>query len=196
MHCVVEERFHLLGDAELDHARDRDNDVGDIDLGGEIGRQPPVRPDARPRRRRHRAADVGALIERLANEVLHLLADAAGDGADDVADRTADGVGRGADRAARLERAGERRCHHQRVRLPGNIERPAGNGPVDVGVGHQRRDRTGPLAGKIARGLCIEGFADRRHGDGGGREHRRYAGQRFERRHRHQRRPSSLERSR
>jgi len=55
-------------------------------------------------------------------------------------------------------------------------------------------DSARPLAGKIARSLGFKRLADRRHGDGGGRQHRRYASQRLERRHRDQRRASLLER--
>ena len=40
---VVEHRLHFAGDAELD-AGDRQHDVDDVGLRGEVRRQPPVRP--------------------------------------------------------------------------------------------------------------------------------------------------------
>jgi hypothetical protein len=80
--------------------------------------------------------DIGALIERPADEILHLLAGAAGNGADDAADGAADRVGGVADGAARLERARERRRHHEPVGLPGNVERSARYCPMNVGIRH------------------------------------------------------------
>ncbi len=46
-HRVVHERLYLVGDADLDAGDDRHRNVGDIDLRGEIGREPPVWRDGR-----------------------------------------------------------------------------------------------------------------------------------------------------
>ncbi|MGB6657715.1 MAG: hypothetical protein WBE90_01090 [Xanthobacteraceae bacterium] len=64
MHHGVEHGLHFAGDAELEPA-DRQHDIDDIDLRGEIGRELPVRHDGRPRRRRHAAMNIGVLIDRL-----------------------------------------------------------------------------------------------------------------------------------
>ena len=54
--------FDFIGDAELD-AADRQHDIGDITCADEVRRQPPVRRNARSRRSRHHAVNIGVLID-------------------------------------------------------------------------------------------------------------------------------------
>ena len=72
-------------------------------------------------------------------------------------------------------------------RQPRNVQRPAGDGEGELRGGEQLRNWILRLAREVARGLCVERIADRRHGDGSRRQHRRCAGKRLQRRHRHQR---------
>ena len=96
--------FTSCDDVELD-AGELHAAVGERDLAGEIGLDPPVRQQRRPRRHRDVAADVGALVEHAGGELLHLAAELV---AEEPADRAGEIAALVGDLAGDAERAVER----------------------------------------------------------------------------------------
>jgi hypothetical protein len=126
------------------------------------------------------------LFERFADEILHLLPSAGAKTADQTADSAANAVGGARNGAARIECTGEVCRDHERLGPPGDVERSPRNGEGEICALQQLRNRILRLAGKIVRRLCLEHIVDRRHGDGGPRKNRQFAGERLKRRHRHE----------
>ena len=136
--------FTSLDDVELE-AGDLHAAVGDRDLAGEVGLDPPGRQQRRPRIHRDVAADVGALVEHAGGELLHFAAELVAEQAAERAGEIAALVG---DLAGDAQRAVERGRDVQPGGRAVDRDRPARDGPADVGLAEQVGERIFVLAGR------------------------------------------------